>query len=61
MNLDKFEDEMKALAVCVKCLDESKPRQSLLWCSGCRTVLYCSVVHQKEHWKDHKTFCRARK
>ncbi|CAN0570446.1 unnamed protein product [Laminaria digitata] len=52
---------MKALAVCVKCLNESKPRQSLLWCSGCRTVLYCSAAHQKEHWRHHKTFCRARK
>eukprot|EP00904_Undaria_pinnatifida_P000504 jgi/Undpi1/10454/HiC_scaffold_29.g12904.m1 len=61
MDLNKFEDEMKALAVCVKCLDESKPRKSLLWCSSCRMVLYCSAAHQKEHWRDHKAFCRARK
>ncbi|CAN0573491.1 unnamed protein product [Ectocarpus sp. 12 AP-2014] len=52
---------MRALAVCVKCLDETKPRASLKWCTGCRMVLYCSPEHQKGHWQDHKAFCKARK
>lgn len=57
----KFEDEMKALDVCAKCLDEAKPRLSLLRCTGCRMVLYCTKAHQTAHWKDHKSFCKARK
>ncbi|CAN0255177.1 unnamed protein product, partial [Ectocarpus fasciculatus] len=61
MDQAKFEDEMRALAVCVKCLDETKPRASLKWCTGCRMVLYCSPEHQKGHWQDHKAFCKARK
>ncbi|CAN0377648.1 unnamed protein product [Pylaiella littoralis] len=61
MDQAKFEDEMRALAVCVKCLDETKPRSSLKWCTGCRMVLYCSPEHQKGHWSDHKAFCKARK
>lgn len=28
-------------------------------CSGCRSVSYCSVEHQKQHWKkEHKHSCR---
>ena len=61
MDQAKFEDEMRALAVCVKCLDETKPRASLKWCSGCRMVLYCCPEHQRAHWVDHKAFCKARK
>eukprot|EP00752_Nemacystus_decipiens_P018483 g16572.t1 len=61
MDKAKFEDEMRALAVCVKCLDETKPRASLKWCSGCRMVLYCCPEHQRAHWVDHKAFCKARK
>lgn len=58
----KFEDEVRALDVCAKCLDENaKPRLSLLRCTGCRMVLYCSKAHQTEHWRDHKAFCKARK
>lgn len=61
MDQAKFEDEMRALAVCVKCLDETKPRASLKWCTGCRMVLYCCSEHQRAHWGDHKAFCKARK
>ncbi|OXA58556.1 SET domain-containing protein SmydA-8 isoform X2 [Folsomia candida] len=27
-------------------------------CSGCSSVFYCSTIHQKEHWKNHKESCR---
>ena len=26
-------------------------------CTGCQMVSYCSVEHQRSHWKSHKTFC----
>lgn len=26
-------------------------------CSGCKTVAYCSLAHQKQHWKIHKKTC----
>jgi hypothetical protein len=28
-------------------------------CGGCRTAHYCSRACQQEHWKHHKTVCRA--
>ena len=27
-------------------------------CSQCGEMYYCSVDHQKQHWKDHKSWCR---
>ncbi len=27
-------------------------------CSSCKLVYYCSVEHQKLHWRDHKLVCR---
>ncbi|KAL3272854.1 hypothetical protein HHI36_014315 [Cryptolaemus montrouzieri] len=27
-------------------------------CSSCKFVHYCTVEHQKEHWKEHKKVCR---
>jgi MYND finger/Sel1 repeat len=29
----------------------------MLRCSRCKEGLYCSVEHQKKHWKVHKRFC----
>ena len=26
-------------------------------CSRCKSVYYCSVEHQKEHWVNHKSLC----
>ena len=26
-------------------------------CSRCKKVYYCSVDHQKNHWKTHKVYC----
>jgi len=28
-------------------------------CTGCEAAFYCSVSHQKEHWKKHKKDCRV--
>ncbi|KRX10330.1 hypothetical protein PPERSA_02747 [Pseudocohnilembus persalinus] len=30
---------------------------SLDCCSNCNQVFYCSLQHQKEHWKEHKNQC----
>lgn len=27
-------------------------------CTGCRNVAYCSVEHQKSHWRAHKLECK---
>lgn len=27
-------------------------------CSRCNAVYYCSVEHQKLHWKEHKKLCK---
>lgn len=32
-----------------------------LVCSGCKEVAYCDALHQREHWKVHKTECKGRK
>jgi len=34
-------------------------RCKLSSCSGCRLIAYCSVEHQKEHWPEHKDFCKV--
>ena len=31
--------------------------EGLLRCSRCRSVHYCGVEHQKQHWKVHKSIC----
>lgn len=35
-------------------------RLGLMACSRCHSVRYCSVTHQKEHWKQHKKDCSPR-
>ncbi|CAH0395195.1 unnamed protein product [Bemisia tabaci] len=50
--------------MCSKCGDEKRKnptakQQSLLKCSRCKTVQYCSVDCQKADWKQHKVFCKA--
>ena len=32
-----------------------------LGCSVCKSVYYCSVEHQTEHWKKHKKACKVMK
>lgn len=38
--------------ICAVCAEKSSSK-----CSNCKQVYYCSVTHQKEHWKKHKTVC----
>ncbi|XP_024868156.1 uncharacterized protein LOC112452269 [Temnothorax curvispinosus] len=28
-------------------------------CSNCKIILYCGSEHQKQHWKKHKSLCKA--
>ncbi|XP_011172323.1 uncharacterized protein LOC105204806 [Solenopsis invicta] len=32
---------------------------SLKRCGGCRMIAYCDREHQKQHWPQHKSFCKA--
>lgn len=40
--------------VCAECKQPAD-----LKCSACKLVAYCSKEHQKQHWKQHKSLCRA--
>lgn len=39
-------------SLCVVC-----NQRASFFCSICRTVWYCSKLHQKSHWKVHKPNC----
>ncbi|KAK9885453.1 hypothetical protein WA026_010949 [Henosepilachna vigintioctopunctata] len=41
-------------SVCAVC---AKPAQRK--CSACKIAHYCSVEHQRGHWKDHKRMCKS--
>ncbi|XP_071556744.1 putative protein MSS51 homolog, mitochondrial [Temnothorax nylanderi] len=28
-------------------------------CGGCKMIAYCGQEHQKQHWKQHKSLCKA--
>ena len=43
---------------CAICGVNKSDQQKLLKCSGCFSARYCSVQHQKEHWKTHKSLCK---
>ncbi|KAI9557473.1 hypothetical protein GHT06_017301 [Daphnia sinensis] len=47
--------------VCKAMRHESEPSSEikLLSCSGCRMIAYCGLAHQKEHWAQHKDFCKV--
>jgi len=32
---------------------------SLKRCSSCKMITYCGQQHQKQHWLQHKSFCKA--
>lgn len=36
-----------------------KPSANLKICSSCKLISYCSVEHQKKHWKFHQELCSA--
>lgn len=42
--------------VCFVC---RKPSSMLKQCANCKLISYCSVTHQKNHWKEHKQFCKV--
>ncbi|KAF9051930.1 MM3350-like domain-containing protein [Panaeolus papilionaceus] len=50
--------DRRRVAVCAACGKPASDHVELKTCSGCRKVWYCSVSHQKDHWKIiHKKEC----
>ncbi|PPQ69769.1 hypothetical protein CVT24_002981 [Panaeolus cyanescens] len=50
--------DRRRVAVCAACGKPASDDVELKTCSGCRLVWYCSIAHQKEHWKAaHKKQC----
>lgn len=47
-------DDLLSRLVCAYCGKISKMAQ----CSSCQSVQYCSLRHQKKHWRHHKIDCR---
>jgi TPR repeat protein len=43
---------------CAFCNEAATPPARLKRCSRCKVLMYCSVEHQKEHWMDHKRWCK---
>ena len=39
--------------------DEMDESARISSCSACRLIAYCGVVHQKEHWQEHKDLCKV--
>lgn len=48
-------DEFYQSTICHVCKNISS---NLKRCSSCKLFAYCSVEHQKMHWKFHKQFCK---
>jgi hypothetical protein len=48
--------KFSSLIMCAAC---SVKKVSLLKCSRCKTVSYCSIACQKEHWTTHKPRCTS--
>jgi hypothetical protein len=44
--------------VCALCDASATPTLSLKACSICKTTFYCSQIHQKSHWEEHKSYCQ---
>jgi len=47
---------------CAVCWEEqiSGSNLKLMRCAGCKSVYYCSVYCQTNHWGEHKKFCKRR-
>ncbi|KDQ59166.1 hypothetical protein JAAARDRAFT_68695 [Jaapia argillacea MUCL 33604] len=64
-NSDDFDESEKPDHGCAnaECSGRSVPRESLMKCAGCQSVLYCSKTCQIADWKrgDHKSVCKALK
>ncbi|PPQ73856.1 hypothetical protein CVT24_012246 [Panaeolus cyanescens] len=55
--MSETKDKLR-VAVCAACGKPASAGVDLKTCSGCRKVMYCSVAHQKDHWKVlHKKQC----
>lgn len=52
--------KVRKLKACNNCGDSSK-YYSLMKCSGCHKVVYCSQKCQKADWPSHKALCQAAK
>ncbi|KAI4298672.1 hypothetical protein L6164_032204 [Bauhinia variegata] len=56
-SIDKKVYSSAGLRQCAICVKEVHGEQSLC-CGGCRALVYCSSICQKQHWKDtHKSMC----
>ncbi|KAK1744344.1 kelch repeat-containing protein [Skeletonema marinoi] len=52
VSASQVKDATKLCAVCGVTV-------ALRKCSSCKSVAYCSREHQVEHWKEHKSICKA--
>lgn len=50
--------EETAARSCSSCGTERGSAEQLALCAGCKTARYCSRGCQKQHWKDHKLYCK---
>eukprot|EP00985_Skeletonema_marinoi_P001264 scaffold514_cov121-Skeletonema_marinoi.AAC.3 len=64
--LDEKRKEYKGVKKTGKCCNDQCPlpervaeRSSLLYCTACKLVQYCSAECQKAHWKYHKHQCTS--
>ena len=64
--LDKKYDEVKTITKMGICFNEECPpdrrveRNKTMYCSGCRSITYCSLECQKADWTLHKQECDVR-
>lgn len=56
----KMNEEEKNLSVCNHC-GKAPPEVTLMRCTGCRAVCFCSKKCQVANWKDHKVQCQKKK
>lgn len=58
-NQQNYAHQQKAQQTCVYCDKSDKGGENLKTCGKCQTTLYCSHKCQKEHYKCHKSVCKA--
>jgi tetratricopeptide (TPR) repeat protein len=46
---------------CAHCGGIGVKQDGLKYCSGCKTVAYCSLAHQRAHWTTHKSACQSQR
>ena len=52
------DDSGHKVSSCEKC-KASDPNIKLLVCGKCKAARYCSKECQRDHWDEHKSFCKA--